>query len=469
MKKPVLLVVPTLCLWLLCGCFAQQPEITTPPQASPTSHVQTIKPITEPSAPAQTSDVTAEPSAPTQTPEPTPQPTPAPTPSEGPAAMQYEDMKAMWLSQYDLLDIYTEDGSQRDIEDFTARMAQVLDNVKDESFNTVFLQIRPFADSMYPSQFYPMSSFVVGQIGAETKYDPVAITVRLAHERDLSIHAWINPLRGMYEKELELVGQEYAIRRWYDDPDLRGKYIVAVGGRWYLNPAYEEVRELICAGAEETLRLYDFDGLHMDDYFYPTTEASFDAEAYAAYTSGGGTVSLADFRRNNVNILVESLYSLTHASRDGRIFGISPGGNADTAYNSQYADIYTWCANEGYLDYICPQVYFGLEHGSYAFVKVCARFQDMIKTDSVDLIIGMTFGKAFSKADQWAGSGKDEWKNNDDVLLRSLQTTLNLRDCRGVAVFCYQYFYEPLSGEEVAETAAERENFMSLFREISWK
>lgn len=392
----------------------------------------------------------------------------APDESSDAASFQYEDMKAMWLSQYDMADIYSAGGAQRSREDFKNRVEQMLDNIKAESFNTVILQVRPFADSMYPSEYYPVSSFVTGKIGAEASYDPVAIIVELAHERELSVHAWINPLRGMYESEITEVDAAYQMRQWYDDDSLRGKYIVTVGGRWYLNPAYEEVRQLICAGAEEALGRYDFDGLHMDDYFYPTTEASFDAEAYDAYVSSGGQMSLADFRRNNINLLVRELYALTHRSGTQRLFGISPGGNSETAYGSQYADIYTWCAEEAYVDYICPQIYWGLEHETHDFIRVSREFQNMIKTESVDLIIGMTFDKACSKEDKWAGRGKDEWKNHDDILLRCLQSTLELDSCRGVAVFSYQHFYEPLSGEAVEETAAERENFMTLFPYISW-
>ncbi|MBE7017569.1 MAG: hypothetical protein E7420_05365 [Ruminococcaceae bacterium] len=444
----------------------EAPEISPAPTAEP-SETQTPTPTLTP-APSPTLAPTPVPT-PVPTPAPTPRPAATPNPNADTHSLQYEDMKAMWLSQYDLADIYAAGGAQRSREDFTARMAQVLDNVKAEGFNTVILQLRPFADSMYPSEYYPMSSFVTGRIGAAANYDPVAIAVELAHERELSIHAWINPLRGMYEKEMDNVSARYPMRQWYDNAELRGKYIVAVGGRWYLNPAYEEVRELIRAGAEEALNLYDFDGLHMDDYFYPHTDASFDADAYAGYKNSGGIMSLADFRRNNVNILVEELYSTTHRSGGERLFGISPGGNSNTAYNSQYADIYSWCSKPGYVDYICPQVYWGLEHATHDFLKVTREFQNMIKTDSVDLIIGMTFGKAYSKEDQWAGSGKDEWKQNDDILLRCLQSTAQLDSCRGVAVFCYQYFYEPLSGEAVEETAAERENFMTLFPNISWK
>lgn len=381
-------------------------------------------------------------------------------------ALNYPDMKAIWLSQYDLSPIYLDGDTQRPQGDFTARMAMLLDNVASSGFNTVFLQIRPNADSMYPSAHYPTSAYVTGQLGREALYDPVAITVALAHEKNLSIHAWINPMRGMNEDEIAQIDSRYAIRRWYDSAQVRDKYLVAVGGKWYLNPAYSDVADLIAAGAEEALTRYPFDGLHMDDYFYPTTDPSFDSLAYQAFGNGK---TLADFRRGNINLLVRRLYELTHATGQGRIFGISPAGNHETVYNSQYADIYTWCANDGYVDYICPQVYFGLEHGSFDFQKVCKTYSDMIKAENVSLIIGMTFGKAYTGQDQWAGSGKNEWLEHKDVLARSLQTTQDLPHCRGVSVFCYQYLFDPLSAAPVAETAQEWQNFRPVLENISWQ
>lgn len=102
-------------------------------------------------------------------------------------------------------------------------------------------------------------------------------------------------------------------------------------------------------------------------------------------------------------------------------------------------------------------------------MKVCHAYQDMICADSVDFVIGMTFGKALSGEDKWAGSGAEEWKNYKDVLARCLQATKELERCRGVAVFCYQYFFEPVTGRSVAETAEERDNFVPVFREITWE
>lgn len=387
--------------------------------------------------------------------------------------LNYDDMKAMWLSQYDLAKVYCSGSAQRSQKSFASYIKTILSNVKGLGFNTVIVQVRPFADSMYPSEFYPMCSMVVGSYGKDSSYDPFAIVVEEAHTLGLSVQAWINPMRAMLDSEIGKVDDRYLIRQWYNDSALKGKYIVECSGRWYLNVAYEPVRQLIIDGAREIVEKYDVDGLHMDDYFYPTKDASFDAAAYVEYVKDGGKSSREDWRRQHLNTLVSGLWGMVKEQDEDMLFGISPAGNYNTVYNDQYADIYTWCAEVGYIDYICPQVYFGFEHGSCDFVKVSETYQNMIKTDNVKLIIGMTLGKALSGAsggeDKWAGTGKREWIENKDVLLRGLEYTKQLPKCHGVAYFCYQYFYDPISGKAVAGTRAERDNFLPLLETISWK
>jgi hypothetical protein len=113
-------------------------------------------------------------------------------------------------------------------------------------------------------------------------------------------------------------------------------------------------------------------------------------------------------------------------------------------------------------------VYFGFEHGSLPYASVCDEFSDMIKLDGIKLIIGMSLGKVKSGYDAYAGGGKYEWRDNKDVLYRQLKYTESVDNCSGVSYFCYQYFYDVLTGEKVKEPSAEVKKFIPLFKTISW-
>ena len=438
---------------VLCSCSAAPDSV---PAAADTTGEETVT-VTSEETETQTDAETTE--AGTEEPETEPEK----------KALNYTDMKALWISQFDMSSIYVKNGKQRDQEDFTSLLCAVLDNTVKNNFNTVIFQVRPYADSMYPSDICPPCSLATGSYGTEHEYDPFEILVREAHKRDLSVQAWINPMRAMLEKEIKLVSDEYTIKQWYNDKDARRKYLPVVSERVYLNVGEKEVRDLIVSGAVELLDRYDVDGLHMDDYFYPTTDASFDQKTYSEYKSNGGKKNLAAFRKECLSELVKALYDATKDSGADRLFGISPAGNMQTVLNSHFADVKTWCGEPGYIDYICPQVYFGMEHATMAFKSVCDKWQSIIKTDSVSLIIGMSLGKAKSGVDQYAGSGKNEWAEHKDILLRCLQYTETLQKCRGVAYFCYQYFYNPVSGAEESATKAEREKFIPYLETISWQ
>lgn len=378
-------------------------------------------------------------------------------------------VRAMWLSQYDLNNVYGNSDGQAAQKTFEENICRVLDNCVSIGINNVIVQVRPNADSMYPSEYYAPSSYVVGAYGNDFSYDPFDIIVKEAHKRGLAVHAWINPMRAMTVSQIEQIDKKYVLRQWWDNEALRAKYLPTVGTRVYLNVGYDEVRQLIIDGAAEILAKYPVDGLHMDDYFYPTTDASFDSSAYAEYGAGK---SLDEWRRANLNSLVSGLYSICKADGKNVIFGISPAGNINTVYNSQYADIYTWCANTGYVDYICPQIYFGFDHATCAFDTTADKWSSIIKADGIDLWIGMTLGKAVSGTDgtedKYAGaSGKAEWINNKDVLLRSLIRATETEHCTGVAYFCYQYFWDPITGVEVSKTKAERDNFLPYLAELA--
>ncbi|MBQ4116177.1 MAG: family 10 glycosylhydrolase, partial [Clostridia bacterium] len=150
--------------------------------------------------------------------------------------INYRNIKAMWLSQFDLQNIYTNLGKQRAENDFKTKISTILDNVKENGFNTVFLQVRPYADSFYPSSYYPPSKYVTGSYSNSFSYDPIKIIIDEAHKRGLSIHAWINPLRAMNADEIKEIDESFIIKKWYKDNN--GTFLVLFNGRYYLNPAY---------------------------------------------------------------------------------------------------------------------------------------------------------------------------------------------------------------------------------------
>ncbi len=439
-------------LLLVGGCNTAPTEATTESAPEPVTPTET-KPETD-----KPTETTVKETEPVNT-------TPSPTEYK---ALNYSDVKAMWLSQYDLSAVYSASGEQRSKADFTARIKAILKKVKELGINTVYIQVRPFGDSFYPSEIYPASYIVSGKYGRELKYDPFEIIVDACHALELSVHAWINPLRLMESDNISLIDEKFDIKKWYSDRATKNKYVVNVSGRLYLNPAYGETRDLICRGAREIVEMYNVDGVHIDDYFYPTQDTGFDLAAYTVYKRDGGTLSLEDFRRDNINRLVSEIYSTVKSVNETVLFGVSPAGNMANNYNKLYADVATWCANDGYIDYICPQVYFGFEHATCAYDKVCTQFSDMIKTDNIKLIVGVSLGKAKSEYDQYAGDGKYEWRDHKDILKRQLEYTKTLDTCTGVAYFCYQYFYDPVSGAKVSETAAEVDGLIPLLKTISW-
>lgn len=394
-------------------------------------------------------------------------PVAAPIPDE-PAyeAKSFDPVKAMWLSQYDLSPLYLQNGKQRPQADYTQRIRQVCQNVASVGINTVFVQVRPNGDSLYPSALFPSSPYAVGTIGEAFAYDPFEILLKSAHEAGLSVHAWINPYRCFTEQNRQLLSGDCALLSLCD-----GDRMVRVGNTWYLNPAYDTNVQRITDGVSELLARYPVDGVHIDDYFYPTTGAEFDAKAYAAYKAGGGTLSLADFRRKRVSCMIRALWATVHSADGERLFGVSPGGNTARNYHELYADVAAWCA-EGTLDYLCPQVYFGLEHATVPFLEVCHEFADMVRGTGVRLIVGMTLEKAHKgyhgTPDRYAGVGANEWIQHRDILSRCLLLAEELPECRGVAYFSYQFFFSPEDGVPPVSTEEERQTLLPLLRQAQF-
>lgn len=373
--------------------------------------------------------------------------------------------KAVWISQFDLSYALSSGGKQRNKAEFTGLAQQMMENLKGLGWNTVFIQARPYSDSFYPSAFFPWSKFVTGSYGKEADYDPYEILVTQARKAGFSVHGWINPMRGMTEQELPQVANKFPIKKWYLDPQKKKTHIGLSNGRWYYNPAEPEVRRLIADGAKELLKQYRLDGIHIDDYFYESQmTAAFDQIQYQAYQKTGGKLNLLAWRRENVSLLVKELYQAVKSVDPNAQFGISPAGNIQNNYGYLCADVKKWCREKGYIDYICPQIYFGFEHAVCPFEETLAEWNSLITTESgVYLLAGLSLGKA-GLADAGAKDGAAEWQTHSDVLKRSMQAAEKQSKFKGYVLFCYQYLFDPQTGKTPDRTKKEIENFAPLLK-----
>ncbi len=232
-------------------------------------------------------------------------------------------------------------------------------------FNTVLLQVRPAADTFWPSTVgEPWSKYLTGVQGRHPGYDPLAFAVREAHARNLHLHAWFNPFRVSMDTNLNSLVPSHPAR-------LHPSWSFAYGGRRYYNPGIPAVRSFIIRVIAEVVAKYDVDGVHLDDYFYPYPVAGQsipDDAAYRSFRTLGE--SRAHFRRRSVNAFVRDLSSRIFNTKRRMLFGISPFGiwrNRSTdargsatsgfqAYDGIYADSRHW-VRQGWIDYVVPQLY----------------------------------------------------------------------------------------------------------------
>lgn len=367
-------------------------------------------------------------------------------------------MNAIWVSQFDMHPIYRDGDKQRDLNDYIRLVGIMTDNLVRDGFDTVFLQVRPNGDSMFESEIYPNSKYVAGCYGGDIEYDAVREFLNMTKSKGISVHAWINPFRLCSEGELLSYG-DGILYDWYTE-GVGNRIERAPDGLLYLDPAFEDATELICRGAEEILSKYDFDGLHIDDYFYPTEFEFDDEESFLK----SGFVDLGDFRRSNVNRTVKALYEV--ADKHEKLFGVSPAGNIYSLENGWYVDIYSWLSSDGYVDYIMPQIYFGFKNAVCPFDTVLKDWANAVKNESIKLYIGLSGAKCAlgsqSVADAFAGEdGRFEWRDEKDILARSYK--LSLQSADGVCVFSYSSFYDTITGKDNPLCREEKENLISLF------
>ena len=314
------------------------------------------------------------PAAADSTPEPSADPNPA---------LPAGEWRAVWVSylEWAAMDFSTEDA-------FRAGVVQLLDNCTGLGLNTVLAQVRPFGDALYRSSLFPWSHLCTGVQGKDPGFDPLDVLLQEAHTRGISVEAWVNPyrLRSSAAMPPNLADSNLA--------NTHPEWVCTVDEGLYLNPAEPAAADYVVQGVAELVQNYAVDGIHFDDYFYPTTDESIDAAQFAA--SGAG--NLAAWRRENVTALVRAVHDTVKAADPTLRFGISPQGNPDNDENQQYSDVTGWLASGGgdaVVDYLCPQVYWGqgfaLHNGStrFAFENIVPAWLAYPRAADVALYFGL--------------------------------------------------------------------------------
>ncbi len=359
-----------------------------------------------------------------------------------------DEYRAVWISYLELegIDMSNE-------QSFTSAMTTILDNCVSTGINTVIFHVRPFGDALYSSTIFPSSHLVTGTQGAAMPYDPLQVAINLCRAKGIRIEAWVNPYRVQLNsnKPAALSSTNKAVI--YSNNSTTADYVVKSGDGLYYNPAYPEVQDLIVSGVVEIVKNYDIDGIQFDDYFYPTTDASFDAGAYAKL---GGGKDLDVWRRENVNTLVSKVYSAIKAVDPSMVFGISPQGNNANNYDFQYSDVKLWLSTPGYVDYIMPQLYWGFNYltasgrTDYQFVNLTNEWASYPRVASVALYIGL--GAYRVGTGDGGANDQSEWSSGNN-LAKQVEALRDVSGVSGFALYRYDNLFknsDPLAPQEVA-------------------
>jgi uncharacterized lipoprotein YddW (UPF0748 family) len=247
----------------------------------------------------------------------------------------------------------------------------ILDMHRQNGMNAIFMQVRPAADAIYPSQYEPWSIFLTGTQGQPPVpyYDPLAFMIEETHKRNMEFHAWINPYRAVFKIKENPTSPSHITK-------LQPDWFVDYGEHRYFNPGIPEVRRHTLRVVRDLIDRYDIDGIHMDDYFYPYKIAGKEFPDEATYKQYGNGLSKDDWRRSNCDSIIKNLWETVNSMPRRVKFGISPFGvwksskqdplgsnttGGGNNYYELYADIRLWLQN-GWMDYCVPQLYWEINH-----------------------------------------------------------------------------------------------------------
>ena len=287
------------------------------------------------------------------------------------------EWRAAWIATVANIDWPSKPGLSAEAQQ--AEIRALCDTAQRVGLNALILQVRTATDALYESRLEPWSEVLTGTQGKHPGYDPLAVWLAECRARGLELHAWFNPYRARHSSAKSALADTHLSRT---HPDWVRRY----GDQLWMDPGEAGAAEHTLAVVRDLLSRYAVDGVHIDDYFYPypVTDAASrqevdfpDEPSWQRYVAKGGALSRADWRRYNVNTLVQRLYALAHEVRPGTRVGVSPFGIPKPAarpagisgfsqYDKLYADVELWL-REGWMDYLAPQLYWPRAQAAQAF------------------------------------------------------------------------------------------------------
>ena len=342
----------------------------------------------------------------------------------------------------------------KDVSDAKKTIDDMIKNVNNFGFNMIILQVRSFSDAIYPSTIFPSSRSVVNMEGDTLSFDVLDYFIKIAHKNNIELHAWINPYRISNDTDINVISKDNPAYKLLNTDSI--KVIDNVG--IYYNPASSEVLDLILDGIEEIIKNYDVDGIHFDDYFYPKS-SDIDYIEYNIAKDLDSSLTLQEFRLSVITSLIKKSYDLIKDYDKSILFGISPDGNIDNNYNSNYVDTRLFCSEKGYLDYIMPQVYYGFLNSVKPFEDTVKSWNNLI-TNGIDLIPALAFYKT-GNIDEFAKEGVNEWIDYNNIIAREVMLSRELTNYSGFSIFRYDSLF---SNNLSLNAFLEKENLKNIIK-----
>ncbi len=352
-----------------------------------------------------------------------------------------QEMRAVWVPFMDI-----DMKSDCSIDKFENKIDDIIINAKNNKINTLIVHIRSHSDALYPSKIFPWSHLLTGLQGQDPGFDPLKIIIEKTHKENMKIHAWINPFRIQCAGAPKNICKSNPATLLADEADC----ILKDGDDIYYNPANEKVQKLIIDGIKEVVQNYDVDAIHLDDRFYPTDSEAFDKESYNNYLNikdfENNKLDLYKWRQSNINNLIFNIYKEIKSINSNILFGISPEGNINNA-EKHGVDAKRWCSQTGYVDYICPQLYWSLDNPALDFKTAANNWKNILKLDSVNLYFGLSLYKIGTDLDE------NTWKLYDnDILKREIEYSRSI-GCQGFMLYPYNCLVKPEVQKELLNVA----------------